>query len=494
VSDVHREREIKLDVPVGFRMPDLAELGLSVRDAEERRLHTVYWDTPDLRLIRWGYALRHRDGEGWTLKVAGSEAGGLLVRDEHRFDGAPHHPPEAAVDLVRAYVRTAPLVPAVRLRTQRRAIGVHDADGRRLAELDDDLVAVHRDRRVAGRFREIEVEAVDDCPDHLVDGIAARLRTAGAVVADSTSKMARALGDRASGPPEVIVEALDRSSTAAATARRAIAASVLRLLRHDPGVRLGRDPEDVHQARVATRRLRSDLRTFGPLLDDGWTSDLRQELRWLASQLGAVRDAEVLRDRLRGDAARLPEEDRPEADALAAVLEAEVDSGRGQLLASLREPRYLELLDALVAAAHQPALTEHASRPAREVLPGLMARPWARLQRDARRLRSDSTDRELHAVRIRAKRCRYAAEAAAPVGGAAVAALARALAGLQEVLGAHQDAVVAAAWLRERASRGPHAFAAGQLWALERAAAEVSRGAWPAAWKDVVRAAKKLRL
>ena len=85
---------------------------------------------------------------------------------------------------------------------------------------------------------------------------------------------------------------------------------MIRLLRHDPGVRLGIDIEDVHQARVATRRLRSDLRTFQPLLDEAWADALRDELRWLGAELGRVRDAEVLRDRLRAAATTLPAPDR----------------------------------------------------------------------------------------------------------------------------------------------------------------------------------------
>ena len=72
-------------------------------------------------------------------------------------------------------------------------------------------------------------------------------------------------------------------------------------------MRRGGDPEVVHQARVATRRLRSDLRTFEHFVDHEWAAELRAELRWLGAELGAVRDVEVLRDRLRADVAQLAE-------------------------------------------------------------------------------------------------------------------------------------------------------------------------------------------
>ena len=78
-----------------------------------------------------------------------------------------------------------------------------------------------------------------------------------------------------------------------------IAVQVGELIAHDPGTRLGDDPEELHQARVATRRLRAVLRAARPLLDPGWTESLRAELSWLGGALGPVRDLDVLLDHLR---------------------------------------------------------------------------------------------------------------------------------------------------------------------------------------------------
>src|SRR5207302_4535692 len=156
-----REREIKLAAPPAFRLLDLGGIadGIVATSSGERRLLTVYWDTQDLRLIRWGCTLRHRAGEGWTVKLPDPGGGnGLLSRMEHTFPGPPTRPPEAALDLVRVYVRTAPVVPVARMRTVRRVVALHSADGQRLAEIDDDEVSVYDGRRVAARFREIEVE------------------------------------------------------------------------------------------------------------------------------------------------------------------------------------------------------------------------------------------------------------------------------------------------------------------------------------------------
>src|SRR5436305_14018460 len=97
--------------------------------------------------------------------------------------------------------------------------------------------------------------------------VAERLLAAGALRDDVGPKLVHALGPRAAGSPEVPPVRLHPGSQAGDAVRAALAAGVSRLLRHDPGVRVGDDPEDVHQARVATRRLRADLRTFRGLLD-----------------------------------------------------------------------------------------------------------------------------------------------------------------------------------------------------------------------------------
>jgi inorganic triphosphatase YgiF len=159
------EREVKLGAGPAFHLPDLAGVieGVAVAPQETVRMDTVYYDTPDLRLARWGVSLRHRAGEGWTLKLAPAPSapgkpGAVLERDELTFQGGAKKPPEAALEVVRAYVRNAELVPVARLSTVRRRVRLVDASGTRVAEVVDDEVSVRDGRRVAARFREIEVE------------------------------------------------------------------------------------------------------------------------------------------------------------------------------------------------------------------------------------------------------------------------------------------------------------------------------------------------
>lgn len=149
-----------------------------------------------------------------------------------------------------------------------------------------------------------------------------------------------------------------------------------------------------------------------------------------------------------------------------------------------------------MSIARQPPIATQppglAGRPAAEVVPGLMRRPWRRLKRAARALGNQSPDSEWHAVRIRAKRCRYTAEAVAPVCGRQAKRFAAAIAAIQDLLGDHQDTVVAEAWLRDAAATVSAAcVAAGELIAAERLERASLRSRWPVAWKRA--SAKKLR-
>ncbi|HEY3670856.1 MAG TPA: CYTH and CHAD domain-containing protein [Acidimicrobiia bacterium] len=459
--------------------------GLHADEPRTKHFHAVYYDTADLRLARAGASLRHRE-DGWTVKLAGA-SGMALVRSELHVDGPAGDPPADAVDLVHALIRHAPLQVAAHLDTVRTSVALHDSDGALVAEAVDDAVTVHDGVCPDTAFRELEVEFADGVSKHVVSRIADRLREAGAGSPEHLPKIVRALGARALDAPDLVPPPkLDFASTATKVLRAAIIRSTARLLAHDPGVRLGTDPEDVHQARVATRRLRSDLRTFRPVVDPAWDEPLRDELKWLADLLGAVRDTDVLLGRLDAHVAALPASDRAGGAHLLDGLHAQRDAAREELLAAMRSPRYFDLLERLLAASRLVPAADDAVDLALD-LGDLVAKPWKKLRTAMEELGDEPPDAELHAARIRAKRARYAAEAVAPAVGQGAKQFASAVAGLQEVLGEHQDAVVAGEWLRAHVPTGEHAaraaFVAGQLAAWEDAAAQASREEWPAAWK-----------
>ena len=277
--------------------------------------------------------------------------------------------------------------------------------------------------------------------------------------------------------------------------RDALDASVQRLLVADPIARIGTDPEGVHQARVATRRLRCDLRTFAPLLDPAWVVSLRTELRWLGTELGFAREAEVLLGHLRDRARALAPDDERAVRALLESAFEDREAAQARVLAVLRSARYLDLVDRLVQAAMAPRFREEAVTARTRDLTRLARKPWKRLRRDYTALGPHPSDHALHALRIRAKRARYAVEAGADAaGGTRPHQLAAALTDLQDVLGDHQDAVVAQAWLRSHvrssrlgASDPTVTYAAGMLAGLLRADALAAEHALPRVWKRLDR-------
>jgi CHAD domain-containing protein len=487
------EREIKLAAPPAVTLPPLSDAlaGVVAEPAGTHHLVATYYDTDDLRLARAGASLRYRNDEGWAVKLpAGRRDDPLLDRSTYAFAGDEADPPVEALDLIRAFVRTAPVSAVARLRTVRRAVRLRTAQGSPIGEVvDDDVVVVGGDAPVRS-FRQLEIEVAEGAPEAQTTAIVARLRAAGAGEPDPTPKIVRALGPRAAEPPD-----LEAASRPARGLREvvsdALRASVAKLVTHDPGVRQGDDAEELHQARVATRRLRAHLRTFRSLLDERWADALRVDLQWLGDALGAVRDADVLLERLEARLARIPGRDQADGERLLDALRSQRGDARRELLVVLRSDRYAQLLDRLVEAARAPRLqSRDTDETDDELLRAAVRRPWTHLRRAVESLPDDPSDDELHAVRKRAKRARYAAEAVEPAFGKPARAWAQALTEVQDILGEHQDAVVATAWLRTTA-RQVHdvhaAFVSGELVALEHEASFAARRSWPAVWQRASR-------
>jgi CHAD domain-containing protein len=512
------EEERKYEVDPRFAVPDLhacLPVGGQVVEREPKYLRATYYDTTDLRLARNGASLRFRRGDElpWTVKLPTQTPG---VRNEISRAGAPGTVPGELIALVIAYTRGALLEPGAVVRTNRRVYELRDADGRLLAELDDDSVSVLDGKTVRLKFREIEVERHEG-PRRLLERVESQLREAGATNGAFMPKHVRALCALAAnwqgipdaavlGPPEPTPPEpeLPRKPTVGEVVTQALRADIGRIFANDPLVRLraplpGGDTA-VHQMRVGCRRLRSDLRTFRPLLRSDWVDGLRAEVAWLAEALGVARDAEVMRARLRKTATRDPL--APLDDVAVARIDAELAAHHEEALTTLdsllRGERYRALLERLVAAAAAPPLhPAKAELPAKELLPKLVAKPWHRFVygsdgiSGASHLDPLAPDETWHEVRIRAKRARYAIEAVAGAVGGPATELARAVAAVQDLLGEHQDAAVAAqTWLAvARADPDDHTLAvtAGRLEERERAVVREMRERFPEAWHHASR-------
>ena len=475
-----RELELKFSLPASFPLatfhPEAAGV-TDIRELPELLLRATYYDTDDLRLARSGVTLRYRSGEGdrsgWTLKLP-SDSADIMAREEMFFPGASGRVPEDVSDLVTAFARHEQLKPVATLRTKRRRWVLVDSTEDGLAELSDDEVSIVEGRRVVARFRELELEALSVGEDDL-KRIGAELRNAGAMSAEPISKAVRALGARATAPDDIPEPSeISPDVPAGVAVRWAISQGLRRIVMNDLRTRL-QDVEGVHQMRVGARRLRSDLRTFAPLVDRDWASVLSRELKWLADALGEVRDVDVLGARLKSDAHDIAVD--------LAGLWSELGARRLQTLDALDQvllsDRYRSLLDLAIDCAREPKFTREATGVCRVVLPPLAAAVWDRFLDAAQSLKPSDRDDKWHNVRIEAKRARYAAEAVAPFLPKSHRSAAERFRGLaekaQDLLGAHQDSVIAAATVKAyagaRSQDGAMNFDAGRLFEMQRRSA-----------------------
>jgi CHAD domain-containing protein len=486
------EHELKLAASREFVLPDLSDLGARVRRLPDQSLRATYFDSPDHRLWRRRITLRHRTGEGdargtWTLKLPRSSTEISLERAELEWDGALAALPSQVEDILEGILRGAPLRTLTSLQTERQRLSIESAE-HQLAEVDDDLVTIHGGPRDGATFRQIEVE-LEGADENFLESCDTMLREAGAWVDEQPVKLAHAL-DLSATSEDV---ALSAGSSIGEVVQASIQRGLGKILDHEYLLRLGADPssEAIHQTRVASRRLRSDLKSFGSLLDPLWVATTRAELKWVGGTLGEVRDADVLAEGL-GLQRDTAEDETPGSRALRLELEAQRLRAIDDVIAMVSSERYLDLLDDLAAAAtHPPFVGRGLDRKASKALKGLVKAPVKALRKQARKAGKHPSNHQLHEIRIRSKQVRYAAEASKPVVGEPAARLAEAAEALQSQLGEHHDAVVAEAWLGERAQEATAhvAFVAGRRAAEQSHRQAVHRKGWRSSWKRVERAA-----
>ncbi|WP_169806886.1 CYTH and CHAD domain-containing protein [Actinomadura macra] len=496
---INLEVERKYDVSVDFRVPDLRGVAgcEDVGTSQTRTLAALYFDTPDLRLMSRNITLRHRTGDGepaWDLKLP---AGADERREIHVPAGRESGIPEQLTRLVTAYTRGRGLVPVAEIATVRTEWFLRSKAGTVLAELADDTVTAHRlDDPTSGSgrrsWREIEVELSEGEPG-LIDAVERRLRGAGASDGGSASKLSLALG--------VDAGRSDRPA-GAANAAEVLTAYIARqresLLAYDPLVRLAdHDDDSVHKMRVAARRIRSVLRTHRKVLEQQRTSAVDAELKWLTDALGEVRDLEVLQARFDQRLAASP--DVGGHPVFMTELAARERRARGRLRQTLSSPRYAALLDALDIFVTDPPVNERASgRPKKQTVK-VIDRAWRKMTRAYGEAREGAAgperDAALHRTRKAAKRVRYTAEAATPAFGKPARKLARQAEHIQDILGVHQDSVVAARQARrladEPAAHPADVYTLGLLAGDSRCTAAKAADEIAGVWK---KAAKPKRL
>ncbi|MGE0277088.1 MAG: CHAD domain-containing protein [Nitrospiraceae bacterium] len=471
------EREIKLVTGPSFVIPPALGKPLPIR-----RFTSKYYDTGDYRLAYAGITLRRRTEQRtgvWQLKLPVTGA-----RRELEAAGPPGLPPAPLQELLLVHIRKERLTEIASLRTERKGIRVTNGDGN-AADVVLDQVSLFDGRRVVRRFRELEVELVKGKASILAE-LEEKLREAGAEDHDGRSKLFQALDLSLRPAPEAPAHDAPASDHLSHSLMRQLHA----LLAHDPGTRWGGDSEELHQMRVATRRLRAILRAAQPMVAQAWADPLRKDLTWLGGLLGEVRDLDVQIASLRRDAKALEPQDRLPLVRFVKKLQLERRAKQGDLIAGLRSDRYLGFIDRMREAAKAPTLIDTDVG-----LNDIAAKEFKKLRKAVERLEAVPADSELHRVRIKAKRARYAAELAQLTAGKGARKFIRCVKVLQDELGKHQDAVVGEQRVRAlfAASKGQRAaFAAGQLVERQRQRREKARASFRSIWKKVDKRGKKV--
>ena len=262
------EQKFKLRVPPRFRFP--ADLGSPL----PRRVSTsTYFDTPEHRLSHFGIILRRmmeRSQGTWQAKIPSGS-----THLELEIPSSSLRLPQEFQNLFLAFFRRKAPILLGKLRTERTGQRVQDKNKK--FDVTQEVVTLLGNRHVARRFIELEVELLEGKKVDL-NQIRKRLRDAGAHEIPFRPKIFEALDLPLPGLPV----SLDSSAPGVEQLRVMLHSHFSHMMIYDPGTRLGQDPEDLHQMRVATRRIRALLRAGRPLLDLAWTKTVRgrNEVDW----------------------------------------------------------------------------------------------------------------------------------------------------------------------------------------------------------------------
>lgn len=487
-----------MEVEAKFRVPDAALLerlaaaarlvGYDLEASVARSDEDVFLDTADGKLLAAGFYLRRRqnaDGVRFALKeIAAAHDDGVLRREEHELRAAadvpvPEWPRGPLRRRVHGIVGDEELVPLLKLEQQRRTRRV-GLEGRAVAELSLDVVAARAGSR-ARRWYEVELELLPGGTEDDLVVLREALRDVWGLVPETRSKFERALeADAASrvvedahgapvdAPPAPAVTPLPEAATADRKGPRialgdpmaAAAVAVMRLhlekmLRHESGTIAGDDPEELHDMRVATRRLRMALRLFAGHLDGEKMRPVLKGLRQTGRALGAVRDLDVFREKTQGYVERLPAARRAELDPLLAALRTEYDARRAEMVAHLQGSPYRSFVERAGALLAGPPAALAApgglvDARVREALPSLLCDDLAAVLVAGGLIVGPSAPlAHFHQLRIAGKALRYTLEFFEGPLGDGAEPLIETMKGLQDHLGDLQDAVVSCGIVRD---------------------------------------------
>lgn len=419
------EHEIKFRIPPRFKFPP--NMGEPI---PPRVFTSTYFDTEHHRLGQLGLTLRKRVERSrgvWQLKIPSG-----AVRLELEIKSGSRNIPWAFQDLLMAFFRKQEALQLGKLRTRRKGIQINK-DNQHIAEVVHDHVALIKDKKVVYTFQEVEVE-LQEGPKRELKPIRKALIHAGAQVMPLQPKIFQAL--QLSYPLSSGLS--DPSTSPTEHIRERLQSQFSEMLRHDPGTRLGRDSEALHQMRVAIRRMRAILRTTKSFLAPDWTKYARQETGWIGSLLGEVRDWDVLLESFQNIYPDFSSHEQRSFKAILKHFEDQRSMARARLLEGLRSDRYLNLLNHLEdSLPHLPFQSSPLP------IGDLARKAFDKLQDFVKSSNNLFPTSDLHRTRILLKRARYAYELAEPLSGKHFKRFTQQTKYVQDLLGQHHDAMVA---------------------------------------------------
>jgi triphosphatase len=479
--------------------------GLVLEPRSTLKLFDTYFDTDDWRIHRAGFALRIRSEDGKseaTLKSLRSNSNEMADRRElsealqtSESDSIARSTGPVGMR-VHAMSGAHRLQPLFEVHTSRQRYAVHAAnDDKPLGEIALDEAVISRpDGRPQTTMQRVEVEALTDAHEPLQTLVKA-LRSGCSLESAPDSKFSQGLksvGLAPAPPPELAPTAVNASmridEVALANLRRFLSVWDL----HEPGARLGDNPEELHDLRVAGRRLDAILGQFGTYLPASLTR-IRPTLKKVLRALGEARDLDVALLELDAFNRELSEADKANLEPLKQHLCSQRARARTRMLGLLDSSAVQRDFDELRLGLAQPsAAAEAPGAPAVEAVPDLIRIRYKKVRKGADGLTPDSPTESYHAVRGDVKKLRYVLESVVDILGKPANRMVRSLRRWQEELGMQQDADIAGRRLRALATEPPNGLSPETLFLMGRFAAHYAARASKAR-KRHPRAYRKVR-
>lgn len=456
--------------------------GLVLEPRSTLQIFDTYLDTHDWRIHRAGFALRIRSESGKseaTLKSLHSASAEAADRRElsETLENSESESIRRSIGPVGTRVHAMSganaLLPLFEVRTSRQRFAIRREDEpRELGEIALDETVISRPHgEPRSSMQRVEVEALTEVHEPL-RSLVKTLRSDCSLEAAPDTKYSQGLKSvgLAPGPaPQFAPTAVDASMPIVEVALANLRRYLSEWHSHEPGARLGDNPEELHDLRVAGRRLDGILREFRSSLPAAF-SRLRPALKKVLRALGDARDLDVALCELATFSGELPESDRDSVEPLIQYLVSERGRARARMLTVLDSVSVQKTLQKLTWLLAAPTADSQRSSPevVLTVAPELIRRRYRKVRKGADLLKPDSSMEAYHRVRGHVKKLRYALEAVAVIYGKPADEMLRVLRRWQENLGVQQDAAVASRRLKALAGAPPKGLPPGTLFLMGR--------------------------